>query len=55
MINAIVDLGYGMQHYIVSIFMSGKVLNLFLYYFPFILFLEMPYYALTVAYSITGL
>ncbi len=50
----IMDLAYGIEHYVVSIFKSGKTINLFLYYFPFVLFLEMPFYMFTVAYSIKG-
>jgi cellulose synthase/poly-beta-1,6-N-acetylglucosamine synthase-like glycosyltransferase len=48
------DLAYGIEHYVLSIFKSGKIINLFLYYFPFVLFLEMPFYMFTVAYSIKG-
>ena len=48
------DLLYGIEHYVMSIFKSGKLINLFLYYFPFVLFLEMPFYMFTVAYSIKG-
>ncbi len=49
-----IDLFYGIEHYVVSIFKSGKIINLFLYYFPFVLFLEMPFYMFTVVYSIKG-
>lgn len=48
------DLFYGIKFYIVSILKSGKIINLFLYYFPFVLFLEMPFYMFSVAYSIKG-
>ena len=54
MIDLITDLAYGIEFYIVSIFSSGRILNLFLYYFPFVLFLEMPFYMTNVAYSIKG-
>ena len=46
------DLFYGIEHYVLSILKSGKIINLFLYYFPFVLFIEMPFYMTTVAYSI---
>lgn len=49
-----IDIFYGIEHYVVSIFKSGRVINLFLYYFPFVLILEMPFYMFTVAYSIKG-
>ena len=48
------DLFYGIKFYIVSILKSGKIINLFLYYFPFVLFLEMPFYMFSIAYSIKG-
>ncbi|MDX2346271.1 MAG: glycosyltransferase [Legionella sp.] len=48
------DLFYGIEHYVMSILKSGKIINLFLYYFPFVLFIEMPFYMFTVAYSIKG-
>lgn len=48
------DLLYGIKFYIVSILKSGKIINLFLYYFPFVLFLEMPFYMFNIAYSIKG-
>ncbi len=49
-----IDIVYGIEHYVVSILKSGKIINLFLYYFPFVLFLEMPFYMFTAAYSIKG-
>ncbi|MDF1683440.1 MAG: glycosyltransferase [Legionellaceae bacterium] len=49
-----IDVFYGIEFYIVSILKSGKIINLFLYYFPFVLFLEMPFYMFSVSYSIKG-
>lgn len=48
------DFWYSMKFYILSIFKSGQIIHLFLFYFPFVLFLEMPFYMFTVAYSIKG-
>ncbi len=54
MIEFITDAYYGVVFYILSVVESGKMINLFLYYFPFVLILEMPFYMFTVAYSIRG-
>jgi len=48
------DIFYGVNFYVASIFKSGKIIHLFLYYFPFVLFLEMPFYMFNIAYSIKG-
>ncbi|MDF1678302.1 MAG: glycosyltransferase [Legionellaceae bacterium] len=52
MMEFLADTYYGVAFYVLSVVKSGRVINLFLYYFPFVLVLEMPFYMFTVAYSI---
>lgn len=54
MMQFFADAYYGVQYYVVSIMKSGDMLNVFLYYFPFVVVLEMPFYMCTIAYSIKG-